>query len=82
MRVMNETEILFGHGQTRRPDRIMFDEANRKVIVADYKFGDVKEPAHRLQTVQYRALLNDMGFDRVECFLWYITLGEVEKCVF
>jgi len=82
MPVMNEAEILFGHGQTRRPDRIMFDNNNNRVIVAEYKFGDVKEEAYHLQTEKYRSLLNEMGFLNVECFLWYITLGEIEKCIF
>ena len=78
MKVMNEAEILFGKGQSRRPDRIMIDENNR-VIVVDYKSGEQKEKSHQRQIGKYIALIREMGYQNVEGYLWYITLNEIEK---
>ena len=80
MDVMNETEILFGKGQSRRPDRIMMD--NDKVIIVDYKFGEQKEHHHQQQMGKYISLIREMGYNNVEGFLWYITLNDITKCFF
>ena len=78
MQVMNETDILFGRGQSARPDRIMIDP-NNSVIVVDYKFGDQKETFHQRQLAQYISLIRAMGYQQVTGYLWYITLHEIEK---
>ena len=81
MQTMNETEILFGKGQSLRPDRIMID-ANRHVVIVDYKFGEKKEAFYRRQMEEYSALIRAMGYQKVTGYLWYITLHEIEKCFF
>ena len=81
MRVLNEAEILFESGQSRRPDRIMID-GNERVIIVDYKFGEQKEKYHKNQIKKYISLISEMGYRNIEGFLWYITLDEIEKCVF
>jgi len=81
MQVMNETGILFGNGQSARPDRIMIDK-NNAVVIVDYKFGDQKERFHQRQLEGYVALIRAMGYQNVTGFLWYFTLHELEKCFF
>ncbi|MDR1224205.1 MAG: UvrD-helicase domain-containing protein [Tannerella sp.] len=81
MQVMNEAEILSGNGTSQRPDRIMTGK-NRHVTVVDYKSGGQKEPFHRRQMEKYMSLIREMGYPDVEGFLWYITLDEIEKCIF
>ena len=82
MRVMNEAEILFGKGESRRPDRIMIDKSDNRVIIVDYKFGEKKEKHHQRQIGKYVSLIREMGYLNVDGFLWYITLDEIEKCFF
>jgi len=81
MQVMTEAEILFRKGQSCRPDRIMMDKNNR-IILIDYKFGTQKETTHRRQIEKYSALIHEMGYPDVAGFLWYFSLGEIEKCFF
>ncbi|MDR3250571.1 MAG: UvrD-helicase domain-containing protein [Tannerella sp.] len=81
MQVINEAEILFGRGRSRRPDRVMTDK-NGRVVVADYKFGENKEESYRIQIGKYVSLIREMGYAEVTGYLWYITLNEIEKCIF
>ena len=81
MTVLNEAEILFGKGQSRRPDRIMINE-NNHVIIVDYKFGEQKEKEYHRQIEKYVSLIREMGYQKVDGFLWYISLHEIEKCFF
>ena len=81
MQVMNEVEILFGKGQSLRPDRIMIDQ-NNNVILVDYKFGEQKEKKHQRQVIKYTSLIRKMGYQKVVGYIWYITLHEIEKIFF
>ena len=48
------------------------------VQVVDYKFGtDKEEENYRKQVKEYMNALQQMGYARVEGFLWYIDLNEV-----
>ena len=75
MQVMNETEILYGNGQSFRPDRIMFD--NEQVIVVDYKFGEQENPHDRQQVNKYISLIRESGYSNVTGYLWYIELNRI-----
>ena len=46
-RVLNEVDILFGKGLSKRPDRVMITDD--KVVVVDYKFGDIQDKRHHNQ---------------------------------
>jgi ATP-dependent exoDNAse (exonuclease V) beta subunit len=81
MQVLNEVEILSGRGRAQRPDRVMIDK-NRRVTVVDYKSGEQKELSHRRQIGKYMALIREMGYADVTGYLWYITLDEIERCIF
>ncbi len=75
MTVMNELDILFGKGQSCRPDRIMINKEN-EVFIVDYKFGEQKEKKHHHQIEKYVNLVREMGYQKVFGHLWYITLNE------
>lgn len=74
-RVLNEVDILFGAGQSRRPDRVMITP--EKVIVVDYKFGERQDKRHQSQVRNYLKLIRQMGYQEVCGFLWYVELGEI-----
>lgn len=75
-RVFNERSLL-SPGKTLRPDRIMI--LGDKAVVADYKTGEVKADSHRKQVQNYAEVLKKSGFRKVEGYLWYIGLNEVDK---
>ena len=75
-RVLNEVDILFGKGLSKRPDRVMIKGG--KVIVVDYKFGERQDKRHPNQVRNYLQLIRKMGFERVDGYLWYVELGKIE----
>ncbi|MDR2119595.1 MAG: UvrD-helicase domain-containing protein [Tannerella sp.] len=77
MPAMNETEILFGNGKSRRPDRIMID-GDRATIV-DYKFGEQKDARHKQQIRKYASLIHEIGYQTVTGYVWYVETDEIEE---
>ena len=76
MQVMNEAEILFDNGKSRRPDRIMLKKG--QVIVVDYKFGDQKDLRYFFQLKRYQNLIKKMGYNDVKGYIWYVEQNEIE----
>lgn len=76
VRVRSEKDILIPGGAIRRPDRIIFK--NEKIIIVDFKFGN-ELPGHKMQVEEYKIILEEMGYDKVEAFLWYVDLSKVIK---
>ncbi len=74
VRVRKEKDILVPGGSVRRPDRIIFNEES--IIIVDFKFGN-ELPGHRKQVGDYKVLLTDMGYKKVEGFLWYVDQSRV-----
>lgn len=74
--VMTEATILLPTGGARRPDRIMTADGN--VSVLDYKFGEPDE-RHRRQAASYRDLLQQMGYAKVNAWLWYVEKDILEE---
>ncbi|MDR1499980.1 MAG: UvrD-helicase domain-containing protein [Tannerellaceae bacterium] len=72
-RVLNEVDILFDKGQSRRPDRVMIYPD--KVVVVDYKFGAPSD-AHRKQLEGYINLIRRMGYPTVEGYVWYCHIPQ------
>jgi ATP-dependent exoDNAse (exonuclease V) beta subunit len=73
-RVFNECSILYYDTEEQRvreqrPDRVVYD--GKRMIVIDFKTGREQEK-HKEQVRRYIALLNDMGYENVEGYLWYI----------
>lgn len=72
-----ENAIIYG-GEIRRPDRVMI--SGDRAVVVDYKFGDKRSSVYRKQIAEYMRLLSDMGkYNRIEGYVWYISLGEIEN---
>ena len=69
---------IIANGQTRRPDRVMI--SNDRVVIVDYKFGDKRSNTYHKQMAEYMRLLSAMGrYNKIEGYVWYISLGEIES---
>ena len=75
-KVINERSLLAPE-KIMRPDRIMVSGKN--AIVIDYKTGKQKSENYNSQVRHYAKTLKETGFEKVEAFLWYVALNEVEK---
>jgi ATP-dependent exoDNAse (exonuclease V) beta subunit len=73
-KVMKEVGILLPSGVTRRPDRVIFKDG--KTTIIDFKFGE--ENSHYTEQVnQYRNLLLDMGYEKIDAFIWYVDKDKI-----
>lgn len=77
----NECTILSTDEKTgavyeRRPDRVMKDKD--KVVVVDFKFGKMHDE-YTKQVKQYILLLNRMGYNNVQGFLWFVRKGVIKE---
>ena len=69
---------IISKGEIRRPDRVMI--SGDRAVVVDYKFGDKHSGVYRKQMAEYMRLLGAMGeYSKVEGYVWYISLGEIES---
>lgn len=60
----------------RRPDRVMTD--GKEMIVLDFKFGKPK-PEYHEQVREYMDLLQQMGYQNVHGYLWYVYNNKIEE---
>jgi hypothetical protein len=67
--VRTEATIILPTGAARRPDRVM--TRDRKLSVLDFKFGEPSDE-HLAQASAYRHLLEEMGYEEVKAWLWYV----------
>jgi ATP-dependent helicase/nuclease subunit A len=72
--IIKETDILLPSGSSKRPDRVILK--NDKAIIVDFKFG-VEKQAYISQVNNYRKLMNEMGYSKVEAFLWYVDNNKI-----
>ncbi len=77
--VLNETDILFTKGFSKRPDRVMF--RNGEVVVVDYKFGEKEEKKYHKQVKDYMDLIRQIGYKQVSGYVWYIELHKLEQVI-
>ncbi len=77
-RVMNEASIVTEQGEIYRPDRVLIAPDASRVIVIDYKFGQMRG-SHKSQVRHYVDLMRQMGYPSVEGWLWYVSAGEVVR---
>jgi ATP-dependent exoDNAse (exonuclease V) beta subunit len=73
--VLNERSIMDPDGRITRPDRVIVDPDGVRVI--DFKFGKGEKESYHRQVRQYMELLKEMGYPRVEGYLWYVSLGKI-----
>lgn len=78
IRVFNENDIIAG-GETFRPDRVII--LADRVVVIDYKFGDMELAKYDRQVSRYVKLLREMGYNNVEGRIWYVMLDKIVKVV-
>lgn len=76
-KVLNEADILFGNGLSKRPDRVMI--SGQSAIVVDYKFGLQENKKHHLQIKNYIKLIRQMGYTTVSGFIWYVELNKIDQ---
>ncbi len=78
-RVLSEMNILLPAQDNAlhqlRPDRVMFCEG--KVEVVDYKFGEKEEPSYEKQLQRYMACLQEMGYESVAGYIWYVNKKKI-----
>jgi ATP-dependent exoDNAse (exonuclease V) beta subunit len=78
--VHTEADILLPNTedavQQLRPDRVMIKDG--KVVVVDYKFGEGEHAMHETQVKKYIGCLQNIGYDHVEGYLWYVSKNKVQ----
>ena len=74
--VLNEAVVLHPNSGISRPDRVMLGKD--RVIVVDYKFGEIEETKYKYQVKRYMKSISDMGYTNVEGFIYYVKTGKVE----
>ncbi len=77
-KIINEGTILVPTG-TYRPDRVIVSDD--KVIVVDYKFGELRQETHLQQVKRYMDLLSRMNYSKIEGYLWYLREEDEVICV-
>jgi ATP-dependent exoDNAse (exonuclease V) beta subunit len=74
LQILNEKAILTPDGKNYRPDRIIVDKNNVRVI--DFKTGQERK-SHQKQILKYGQLLEEMGFSNVSPELFYLGENEI-----
>jgi hypothetical protein len=69
-----ERTIIRPDAPSKRPDRVM--TSGDKAIVVDYKFGE-EEQAHHRQVANYMKELQQMGYNSVKGYIWYVPTGNI-----
>lgn len=75
-RILNEVDILYGKGLSKRPDRVMVFED--RVVIVDYKFGKHEDRKYVSQIKEYITLVRQMGYPHVSGNIWYVELAKIE----
>lgn len=77
LKCLNEASIINSFGEFQRPDRVLVDQEG-KVQIIDFKFGEPQEKYHS-QIRRYVKLFQEMGYEQVRGFLWYVSAGQEEE---
>jgi ATP-dependent exoDNAse (exonuclease V) beta subunit len=75
--VKNEADIIVSKQSMVRPDRVMIKDKN--AIVVDYKFGMMQNARYTTQVRDYAGYLMQMGYNKVEGFVWYVSMDIIER---
>lgn len=80
LKVMNECDILCydeneGTVVTKRPDRVIDD--GHTLTVIDFKTGSPRAK-HNEQVQEYMHLLNEMGYQNIKGYLWYLRTNTIQ----
>lgn len=69
-RILSEAAVIGPDGREYRPDRVVVHPGG-SVDVVDYKFGE-KNPSYNRQVQRYMNLYRQMGYTKVNGYLWYL----------
>ncbi len=75
VKVIVEQDIITENKMQKRPDRIVFYKD--KIIVIDYKFGNIEKTEYISQVKEYINLLTRMGYNNVKGAIWYVSKNKV-----
>ena len=75
VQVLNETDIIISDTSVSRPDRIVID--GDRVVVIDYKFGNIEKKSYCTQVSRYMNYLRLMGYEHVDGYIWYVTKSKL-----
>lgn len=76
-RVYNERSMISGM-EKRRPDRFVTTPDGRTIVI-DYKFGEIHKASYKKQVQEYLDILAEIGFEKIEGYLWYPLEQYIEK---
>ncbi len=74
--IRTEASILDADGREKRPDRVLVRD--NRAIVIDFKTG-VESTKHHKQIQVYKALMNDLGYECTEGYLYYTFTRSIVK---
>lgn len=73
---INEKSIIGIDGKTYRPDKLVFN--GKQVSIIDYKFTAEESQSHVAQIVNYKNLIEAMGYENVKPYLFYASLKKLK----
>jgi len=73
---INEKSIIGIDGKTYRPDKLVLN--GKQVAIIDYKFTAEESPSHTAQILNYKNLIETMGYANVQPYLFYATLKKLK----
>ena len=75
LQVLNELTIMNTQGEQERPDRIVITPDGHAIVI-DFKTGSPRAK-HVEQVQYYMRLLNEIGYNNVKGYLWYLRTNTV-----
>jgi ATP-dependent helicase/nuclease subunit A len=75
--VLNEISVLGAEFGNLRPDRVM--TAGSKAVVVDYKATETRNIKYEKQVNRYAHIIRDMGFEKVEGYIWYLKSNTIQQ---
>jgi len=73
---INEKSIIGTDGKTYRPDKLVLN--GKQVSIIDYKFTAEESQNHITQIINYKNLIETMGYENVKPYLFYATSGKLK----
>ena len=74
---INEKSIIGIDGKTYRPDKLILN--GKQVSIIDYKFTAEESQNHVAQIVNYKNLIEAMGYENVKPYLFYASLSKLKE---
>lgn len=75
-REVKERTIIMPNGDRYRPDRVVWTKEG-SIEVIDYKFGEQRPKKYISQVRGYMNLLQEMGYENLKGYIWYLDSGEI-----